>query len=454
MFFVISILLLLIYFRCYSMLKIKWKLNKTAWFTLVELIVVVTILAILATIGFVSYSSYLTWVRDTNRLAQLVSISDWLELYSTKNNLPLPDDNIEILASTVTIAYQGYAWANTLETIDFTKWWKDPRDDQYFTYYLTKDRKYFQLMWFLEESLDATSQLSSPSWKGMPIGQGKLSFIEKSHAWDYDDRIPTVYGKKLWILTDTDNTPIQDITTIQTDWLLAIDVTTDSYIARLTDKISITWDNSELSVLVSALTPASSNPTSCKEALSPKTYLKDGIYKVKLNGTKTDVYCDMTTEWWGWTLVWNFNAWWLPYNSAQIGKSENFFTGSWKLSDNDINSINATQFSYEWVESVKYKYSEFLYCDSINFDYSWIWLASWASLCSRVFSTNNNGYVSSGAYTITWYVISHWSQRDVWLRGSDNTLTRWQHNDWNPGNYINTASGISRWGVDIRLWVK
>jgi len=45
-------------------------------FTLVELIVVVTILAILATIGFVSYSSYLTGVRDTNRLAQLVSIHD------------------------------------------------------------------------------------------------------------------------------------------------------------------------------------------------------------------------------------------------------------------------------------------------------------------------------------------------------------------------------------------
>jgi prepilin-type N-terminal cleavage/methylation domain-containing protein len=50
------------------------KQNKA--FTLVELIVVVTILAILATIGFVSYSSYLTGVRDTNRLAQLVSIHD------------------------------------------------------------------------------------------------------------------------------------------------------------------------------------------------------------------------------------------------------------------------------------------------------------------------------------------------------------------------------------------
>jgi len=66
-------------------------------FTLVELIVVVTILAILATIGFVSYSSYLTGVRDTNRLAQLVSIHDGLELYRTKKDLPLPDESVDVI---------------------------------------------------------------------------------------------------------------------------------------------------------------------------------------------------------------------------------------------------------------------------------------------------------------------------------------------------------------------
>jgi prepilin-type N-terminal cleavage/methylation domain-containing protein len=110
-------------------------------FTLVELIVVVTILAILATIGFVSYSSYLTWVRDTNRLAQLVSIHDWLELYRTRNDLPLPDESIDVIIWVETIAYQWYAGSNTLETIDFTKGWLDPRDKSYFSYYLTAERK-------------------------------------------------------------------------------------------------------------------------------------------------------------------------------------------------------------------------------------------------------------------------------------------------------------------------
>jgi prepilin-type N-terminal cleavage/methylation domain-containing protein len=80
-------------------------------FTLVELIVVVTILAILSTIGFVSYSTYLTSVRDTNRISQLVSISDGLNLYSTKNTLPVPDNAISITSSGTLdsrVYYQGY----------------------------------------------------------------------------------------------------------------------------------------------------------------------------------------------------------------------------------------------------------------------------------------------------------------------------------------------------------
>ena len=79
-------------------------------FTLVELIVVVTILAILATIWFVSYSSYLAWTRYTNRTSQLKSISDWLELYRTRHDLPLPNDYVEVKSSWSLIAYQWYVW--------------------------------------------------------------------------------------------------------------------------------------------------------------------------------------------------------------------------------------------------------------------------------------------------------------------------------------------------------
>ena len=136
-------------------------------FTLVELIVVVTILAILATIWFVSYSSYLTWVRDTNRLSQLVSIHDWLELYRTKKDLPIPDDNIRVEVNSNLIAYQWTVWTNTLETIDFTKWWKDPKDNTYFSYYLTQDRKYFQLLAFLEEEENLQAKTNPSQYKNL-----------------------------------------------------------------------------------------------------------------------------------------------------------------------------------------------------------------------------------------------------------------------------------------------
>jgi hypothetical protein len=50
-----------------------------------------------------------------------VSIHDGLELYRTRNDLPLPDENVEVIIGFDPIAYQGYAGSNTLETIDFTK---------------------------------------------------------------------------------------------------------------------------------------------------------------------------------------------------------------------------------------------------------------------------------------------------------------------------------------------
>ena len=163
-------------------------------FTLVELIVVVTILWILSTIWFVAYSWYMAWVRDTNRISQLKSISDWLELYRTKHDLPLPDSKLDITSSWSLIWYQWYIWKNVLEIIEYSSEWVDPKDGTYFSYYLTKDRRYYQLMAFLEEE------------------PKKISFKNtKIFAVDYSDRYPYTIGKKLWILTDENNNPIQEV---------------------------------------------------------------------------------------------------------------------------------------------------------------------------------------------------------------------------------------------------
>jgi prepilin-type N-terminal cleavage/methylation domain-containing protein len=289
-------------------------------FTLVELIVVVTILAILATIWFVSYSSYLTWVRDTNRIAQMTSLSDWLNLYSTTNDLPIPEDNVEVSVNSNLIAYQGYAGANILETINFEKGWVDPKDNTYFSYYLTRDRKYFQLMWFLEEWLDSTTWLNvvpSPGRGALTIvgaGPGLGRGVAQAN---YQNRIPTVTGKKLWILTDLENNPVQEAGT-------DIDITsssTEAYKSYLTNDDILEWQWSEL---------ISINPkASCKRIRETSTARKDGVYTINPDGTEFEVYCDMTTDGGGWTALlrinpniknsneWNTTPWtadWQYYN--------------------------------------------------------------------------------------------------------------------------------------------
>jgi prepilin-type N-terminal cleavage/methylation domain-containing protein len=125
--------------------------KKISWFTLVELIVVVTILSILSTIWFVSYSWYLSWVRDTTRISTLWELEKSLNLYSTNKSLPLPDEKrTEIKSWSETIAYQWYAWKTVIETIKYSKDWKDPKDKIHYTYYVTKNKKYFQLLTHLE----------------------------------------------------------------------------------------------------------------------------------------------------------------------------------------------------------------------------------------------------------------------------------------------------------------
>jgi hypothetical protein len=61
--------------------------------------------------------------------------------------------------------------------------------------------------------------------------------ILKSHAaTNYQNRYPKVYGKRLGILTDVDNTPVQEVITGTLDVSVSL---TGSYIAHLTDSTNL-----------------------------------------------------------------------------------------------------------------------------------------------------------------------------------------------------------------------
>ncbi len=189
-------------------------------FTLVELIVVVTILAILSAIGFVSYSSYLTGVRDTNRVTQLDSMEWALVMYGTRKKLPNPDDFIEIKNNSKILARQGNLWADVLEILEYSKEWLDPMDALPFSYMLTRNKKYFQLMALLEEE---------DSYHASWFTQNELG------------RYPYVVGNKLGILMNKQGSPIQRLEVPITE--LNIETTLLEYIWVIDNKQVIQWNN-------------------------------------------------------------------------------------------------------------------------------------------------------------------------------------------------------------------
>ncbi len=195
-------------------------------FTIVELIVVISILWILSTIWFISYSWYLLGARDSNRLAQLEWLTKWLNVTLTKWRLPYPDSKIDIKSWAEIIAYQWVVWETVLERLWYSNDWLDPKDKTNFLFYTNKNRKYFQLMWFLED------QWSKIAWV----------FDTTYAAIDYTVRYPTVTWNKLWMLLTSTNQPLAQI--LLDSWSTDIDIddvnplTLKSY---LTDDEFVTW---------------------------------------------------------------------------------------------------------------------------------------------------------------------------------------------------------------------
>lgn len=256
----------------------------TKAFTLVELIVVVIILSILLGVWFNSYVWNLVSVRDTTRIATLERIwgAFWVAL--TKWKLPYPDDDIQILSSGSLVWYQWYAWSAVLQSISYLDGWQDPKDEVHYSYYLSANRKYFQLLAFLEDGTIQTRKNGSVYADNL----------------DYSLRYPYVSGNKLGILTGTWvnlNTPVQEISALQSAGQLDIGTTTDNYVAYISASEIITWDSSQLR--------SSVYNSSCKRILQSWASNWDGVYKIIPNpwAQGIQVYCDMSNDLGWWMLI-------------------------------------------------------------------------------------------------------------------------------------------------------
>ncbi|PID86511.1 hypothetical protein CSB08_00830 [Candidatus Gracilibacteria bacterium] len=198
-------------------------------FTFVELVTVISILAILFMIGFLGFTSYLSGTRDSNRLSQIVLLNNGIRLYGTQKQLPLPEDSVTISLSGKTISHQGYIGNKILSLIDFQEGGVDPKDKNFFSYYVTKNRKYFQILMFMEES-------------GANLDESRIDLVKNTYAKiiDYSKRIRMVYGDKLGILTQANtNKPIQELDNLVASGL-DIGTTNDYYTSSIANDDSIT----------------------------------------------------------------------------------------------------------------------------------------------------------------------------------------------------------------------
>ncbi len=376
-------------------------------FTLVELMVVVVILSVLATVGFISYENYLGDTRDSKRLAQLSGLRDGMRLAITKWQLPLPDDAVEIRNSGTAFLYQGYAWKNVLSSIAYSENTFDPLDETPYTYLLSRNRKDFQLLGFLEKyNSDVISNTLTQTYA----------------AEDYSQRYPNVFWKKLWILLEQKtNTPLQEMSEYsQSGYIDLQDSTTNLFDAYITDSYLISWKESNLVWIIPY--------TTCKKILETWWSFGNGIYNINPSWLSPfEVYCNMEIDGGWWTLV---------ARSSNNSSPNNFWwlSKTWTVRDNNA--------AYSlWEESTTLGFWEIMissYVEWKNIEY-----AAKTSIDKNYIKNSSNYWTfSRGIGCTEVYPISNWmSPCDItwqdWKTTDHSALVFWGLLNYSTDNLLN-----------------
>ena len=338
-------------------------IKDTKAFTLVELIVVITILAILWTIAFISLQWYSANARDSVRISNITNMDKWLSIIQVKDwVLPDPEWNITTITSSWTILMTQWELTQTMaeRLLKMSGNITDPVDSTNPIYSVTEDNKYFQVALFLEAgNLDSTSRVRMHSY---PTGS--------VHAADWK----TILTKwsELWIILTADETPVNQQSTHATTVELT---TTTDYVAYLNEneKLEASW--TELAEKIElAIAKTSSRSGSCKDILDRWEWTIDWEYTIYPNNNIANpiqVYCDMTTDWWGWTLV---TIYWTSGRPIGLpGRVMPWGDSYWDISIVPSDLIDIKNWNLLWVENFSID-SKQLFENSLDREFLWyVW---------------------------------------------------------------------------------
>jgi len=396
----------------------------------VELIVVITILAILWTIAFISLQWYSRDARNSTRVADVNSIEKALELFTLKRwQYPMPSNYKKITYSWWLVFYSGNFWKSTITNVNvLSKLPVDPLFWNEYSYWLDSIKQSYNISWIEEwwsvanntnlvNSAYAANSWYTPkvsgnyNWIVSKTSTGgvtyvlfipslilsdttqteiknldnkfvysNISWIPSSYTWKYIPDSNLIFSPRVvYSWSSLPRTPVwvkKLVTNLQNEILWTTLYSNKFYKELIsidlnnTDQIYYFW----LKIINSSLwwRFALKYYQNCKEILDKWEADWDWEYIISPTwSSKITVYCDMTTDWWGWTRIRGRDS------------SRNFY---------DLHNTNDTKYIV-WTEIMD-KYTR---SGKVKIDIWWIW--------TDVLFTPSQKY---------WFIVKEFSMSKCW----------------------------------------
>lgn len=303
-------------------------LNKKG-FTVVELVVAVMIIAILWTVWFIQFAWFIASSRDANRISQVAELYDGFVGMKMRGSLPLPSGYIEIKKWSKLVSYQWHVWQKLLDSMEYTSKWRDPETNDFFTYSLSKNKKSIAIMALLEED---------------PVIKNYVTH-NNVYADGEEFKYPYIEWKKVWVIIDNENVPVNNILANKTSWEFNLYNESDQYKLLLANDEVYTWTGG---ALINA-----AKDYSCKRIKDLDPGTENGIYPLDTDwdGILTSNYCNMQIEGWWWTLV--MKADWeqttFEYDSPYWENTNTYNTSDYKYDDKEYKNEQFSNLPFKQV---------------------------------------------------------------------------------------------------------